>query len=96
MLIPTEVLVAKKAYYEEYNKIKAKVLANKKKYIGTEFEDCPPLIKEQGQFFVSGRRVKEERERLIALYGECPLQWAIWVTWYKKHNEENSVQKERV
>lgn len=82
--MPDEVLTATRAYEEEYSKIKDKVIANKEKYKGTKYEDCPPLLEEQMKFFVRKVESDAERKRLKKSYGRCPLNWAICVTWYKK------------
>lgn len=95
MKLPKEVLKAKKAYFDAYNQIKAKVRENARKYVGTKFEDCPPLIKEQGQFFVKRANLLAVKERLTAKYGEHPSTWDFWVTWYEKNStKKNSVQTE--
>ena len=84
MELPDEVLKAKEAYNEAYDKIKPLIKAQKKKYLGTKFEDCPPMIKEQFQFMVKQKDLQQIRERLTAQYGECPSTWAYWVAWYEK------------
>lgn len=81
--VPLEVQVARKAYNAEYDKIRPKLRANRNKYRGTKYEDCPPLIPEQGQFFVSHKALELTKARLREAYGECPFQWSIWVTWYE-------------
>lgn len=92
MKLPKEVQTAKDAYFEEYNKIAPLVKANKKKYIGTKFEDCPPLIKEQGRFFVKRLAIEEAKAELKEKYGNVPHSWAHWVAWYRgRINEKNSV-----
>jgi hypothetical protein len=93
MKMPKEISIAREAYYKAYDKIQAKVRENKRKYLGTKFEDCPPLIKEQGQFFVKKASLEKTKERLEKKYKkEIPSTWVYWVTWY----ETNSVQKETV
>ncbi len=91
--VPLEVQVARKAYNAEYDKIRPLLRANRNKYLGTKFENCPPLIKEQGQFLISNKALKATKDRLREAYGECPLMWSMWVTWYEKkrlQKEDNS------
>ena len=82
--IPQEVQVAFEAYEKEYAKIRDKVKAHRAKYIGTIYEDCPPLLDEELKFFVRSADSEKEKERLKEKYGKCPTQWAIRVTWWKK------------
>jgi hypothetical protein len=89
--IPEEVLKAKQAYMKAYEEIRPLIKAQKKKYLGTKFEECPPLIKEQGQFFVSKKDRDEVSIYLKEKYGEFPSTWSMWVAWYKKHKNEKSI-----
>lgn len=82
--IPQEIQEAIDAYQKEYAKIKEKVKAHRLKYVGTIYEDSPPLLEEELQFFVRRAESEKERERLEEKYGKCPPQWAIRVIWWKK------------
>lgn len=87
--MPAEVLEAKEVYEAEYAKIKDKVVANRLKYKGTKYEDCPPLIEEQSRLAVRGYQLHAELERLKQKYGYCPRIWALYVAWWKKKSEKD-------
>lgn len=82
--IPQEVQVAFDAYEKEYSKIRDKLKIHREKYVGTIYEECPPLLEEQMRFFVRRTDSEREKERLKEKYGKCSTQWAIRVTWWKK------------
>jgi hypothetical protein len=86
--IPDEISEAIEAYEKEYSKIRDKVIANNEKYKETTYEDCPPLLDEQMQFFVRRAECDAERERLKEKYGFCPLSWAIRMAWYKRQKSD--------
>lgn len=90
MEMPQEIAQAKKAYFKAYDAIKAKIKENKRKYVGTKFSDCPPLIKEQGQFLVKKAVLEATRDRLALIYGECPATWIFWAAWYETHKQNFS------
>lgn len=79
--IPQEVQEAIDAYEKEYSKIRDKVKTHRAKYIGTIYEDCPPLLDEELSFFVRRADSEKEKERLKEKYGKCPTSWGIRVTW---------------
>jgi hypothetical protein len=83
-MLPKEVQEAKDAYNKAYDEIKDKLKANRIKYRGTNLEDCPPLIKEQGQFFVKRTDVEEARKEILLKYGQCENTWAYWIAWFRK------------
>ncbi len=82
--IPKEVQEAIEAYEKEYAKIRDKVKVHRAKYIGTIYEDCPPLLDEGLKFFVRYADSEKEKELLKEKYGKCLTEWAIRVTWWKK------------
>ena len=82
--IPQEVQEAFEEYEKEYAKIREKVKAHRAKFVGTIYEDCPPLLEEEMKFFVRRTDSEKEKEKLKEKYGKCPPQWAIRVTWWKK------------
>lgn len=86
--IPSEVLEAKKEFEREYAKIRDKVIANRLKYKGTKYEDCPPMIKEQFRFGVRNYQVQAELERLRENHDNCPRNWALYVAWRKVQKEK--------
>jgi hypothetical protein len=92
--MPAEVLEAKKAYDAEFDKIRDKVLANREKYKGTKYEDCPPMLREHMRFGVRQYVLARERKRLKEEYGECPFHWAYYVAWWKGKRREIESQGE--
>lgn len=82
--LPDEIVFAQKIYTEDYAQIRDEINANKEKYKGTIYEDCPPMTERHTQFMVRHRDVTRIREHLTQKYGHCPSHWAYWVAYAEK------------
>jgi len=81
--IPEEIEAAVAAYVAAGEQIRDRVEANRRRYHGTKYEDCPPMLPEQLAMMVRHRDLLEEHRRLEERYGPCPRQWAFAVVWFK-------------
>ena len=82
--VPEEIAEGLAAYELAHEKIRDRVEANRRRYRGRKYEDCPPLLREQLTFAVRRSEVVEEQKRLRERYGLCPHRWAYAVVWFKR------------
>jgi hypothetical protein len=77
--MPMQVARAGVAFERAYAPIRPKVEANRRKYRGTKYEDCPPTLGVQFQFFVRAQDIGAAHEYLFGRYGCCSFRWAYVV-----------------
>ena len=82
--VPSEVTRAIAAFEKAYSPIRSKVEANARRYRGTKFEDCPPMLTAEFRFLVRASDIWAAQERLLRLYGRCTFRWAFVLGWLRK------------
>jgi len=94
--VPKEIAEAVSAYEAAHEQIRDRVEANRRRYRGTKYEDCPPLLPEQLALAVRHSEVVEEQERLHKHYGSCPRRWALAVVWFRRaqRNRQGRLNKD--
>jgi hypothetical protein len=91
--VPEEVADALAAYERAHEQIRDRVEANRRRYRGTKYEDCPPLLPEELDFMVRRADVLEEHWRLEERHGPCPRRWAFAVVWFQDRTRDQARSK---
>jgi hypothetical protein len=85
--VPEEIATAVAAYEAEHARIRDRVKANRRRYRGTKYEGCPPLLLEELALMVRRSEVLEEQQRLDEHHGACPRHWAFAVVWFRDRKQ---------